>query len=96
LPLPPGNAAFQAGDYEGALRLYAAALPLDPASAALYNNRALCLLRLGRARQAVSEAQQGVLLEPRQAKGWVRLGDAYAARGGVQHLQVVAWMWFQL
>ncbi len=45
------------------------------------------MLLLAPAPQAVAEAKDAVTLDPRAAKGWVRLADAMAAVGG-KELQV--------
>eukprot|EP00401_Gymnodinium_catenatum_P062204 CAMPEP_0117462634 /NCGR_PEP_ID=MMETSP0784-20121206/3156_1 /TAXON_ID=39447 /ORGANISM="" /LENGTH=665 /DNA_ID=CAMNT_0005256407 /DNA_START=60 /DNA_END=2054 /DNA_ORIENTATION=- len=88
-----GNAHFTRGEYEDALRKYAAALaslqgksakagdkdtPKDR-EAALRSNRSLCHMRLGQHEQALAEAEQCLKVKPDWAKAHFRKAAALEA-----------------
>ena len=59
-----------------ALGHYSSALELDPELTAAQNNRAMCLLRLGRHAEAEAECSAVVAREPRNVKALLRRGTA--------------------
>lgn len=52
------------------------AIELDPADATLYSNRSLCLLRIGEATKALSDASTCIKTRPEWLKGYYRKGAA--------------------
>ena len=76
-----GNAAFSEKRFEDAIKLYTAAIALDPENGSLYGNRSATHLQLGRTQPAVSDARQMVSLMPTTAKAQFRLGSALSAAG---------------
>lgn len=80
-----GNAAFAAGDYEGAASLYTAGLAAragDPAlDAVLHCNRAAAAAGAGRHLDAAADCYAALALDPGYAKALARRADALAALG---------------
>ncbi|KAL1511881.1 hypothetical protein AB1Y20_005163 [Prymnesium parvum] len=76
-----GAAAFAAGDYGRACDAYGRAAALRPDDWIHWSNLAAARLRRGEARGAEEAARKCVALNPRFAKGHLRLGEALAARG---------------
>jgi len=68
------NDMFRASDYMQAAAEYTVAMSLDPTCAALYANRAACMMKLGRSEDALADASKCVELDPTNAKGWFRKG----------------------
>jgi hypothetical protein len=52
------------------------AIELDPADATLYSNRSLCLLQIGEATGALSDASTCIKMRPEWIKGYYRKGTA--------------------
>jgi len=52
------------------------AIELDPADATLYSNRSLCLLQIGEATEALSDASTCIKMRPEWIKGYYRKGTA--------------------
>mmetsp|Transcript_10180 Transcript_10180/g.21027 ORF Transcript_10180/g.21027 Transcript_10180/m.21027 type:complete len:434 (-) Transcript_10180:146-1447(-) len=93
-----GKRAYERGDYEHALESYRTALqpeyecPTKADQAVLWSNVVACRLRLvdknnnekdlAQARAAVQDAKKCVELNPKWAKGHLRLASAYIALGG--------------
>ena len=65
-----GNTAFKRGDLEGALAAYSRSLELDAHALQAANNRALVLLRLGRAGEAEADCNR-VGEEGQEMAAWV-------------------------
>eukprot|EP00854_Cymbomonas_tetramitiformis_P010200 gene10200-12070_t len=59
-----GNEAFKAGDFNRAVLLYSEGIELDGANAALYNNRAMAYLSLGRHRESIEDCTAALQLQP--------------------------------
>jgi tetratricopeptide (TPR) repeat protein len=57
-----GNIAFEAGEYEEALRRYNAAIKLSPESHILYSNRSAAFFRLNQFDAALQDAEASVSL----------------------------------
>ncbi|CAK0875437.1 unnamed protein product, partial [Prorocentrum cordatum] len=79
-----GNARFAAGDFQGALGSYAAALSAAPADASeikatLRANRSICCLKLGNPELALAEAEQSKELRPDWPKAHFRAAAALEA-----------------
>lgn len=74
-----GNARYADGVFEEALRLYSAAAILNPSDHLIYSNRSACLLRMGRAIDALDDAELCVALAPTFARGFLRKGSAEQA-----------------
>ncbi|XP_074292813.1 uncharacterized protein LOC141619692 isoform X1 [Silene latifolia] len=68
--------AFRRKDYASAIDAYTEAIDLDPTDAALFSNRSLCLLRMGQADQALTDAKICRSLRPNWAKACFREGAA--------------------
>ena len=76
-----GGAAFAAGDFGAACTHYERAAALEPRAHVHWSNLAAARLRLGEPANALAAAEKCVALEPRWAKGHLRLGEAHAALG---------------
>jgi len=50
----------------------------------LFTNRSLANLKAGNKSEAVADAREAVKLDPKNGKGWVRLGDGLVAEGGAE------------
>lgn len=74
-----GNAAFAAGQWEAALGKFTEAIKVDPKDHVFFSNRSAANLQLRRTRDAVSDAEECVRLNPSWAKGYSRLGAALLA-----------------
>jgi tetratricopeptide (TPR) repeat protein len=94
-----GNALLKTGDLEGAVAKYTEALGAagsdGEASAIALSNRSLALLRMGRATEALADAQRCVRDDARSAKGAYRVQKAtealeepveYASDGGTEYM----------
>lgn len=57
-----GNARFQQQDYAGALALYGQSLEANSANPIAHSNRAMCLIKLQRPREALQACQAGLAL----------------------------------
>jgi len=90
------DAAFKAGEFERAMRLYSVAMGCNPnqgeEGAALLGNRSLAHLRMGQPDAALSDALAATISAPAWAKGWGRkamalkaLGDHAAALAAAEH-----------
>ena len=76
-----GTAAFEAGDFELAATKYERVCALQPDQSPHWSNLAVARLRGGKAEGAVEAAREATRLNPRFAKGWLRLGEALHATG---------------
>ncbi|KAG9413321.1 cytochrome c oxidase subunit 1 [Aphanomyces cochlioides] len=79
-----GNELFKAGRYLDAHDLYSKALRLCPTDdeyaynkAVYYNNRAACLIHLGRPDEAIEDCTQSITLSPTYVKAYMRRSQAY-------------------
>ena len=52
------------------------AIDLDPTDAILYSNRSFCLLQIGEATKALSDAYSCIKVRPEWVKGYYRKGAA--------------------
>eukprot|EP00629_Pelagomonadales_sp_RCC1024_P008392 CAMPEP_0119261832 /NCGR_PEP_ID=MMETSP1329-20130426/1753_1 /TAXON_ID=114041 /ORGANISM="Genus nov. species nov., Strain RCC1024" /LENGTH=428 /DNA_ID=CAMNT_0007261423 /DNA_START=160 /DNA_END=1443 /DNA_ORIENTATION=+ len=73
-----GNAAFKAGDYQGAVSAYSEAIALDPGQHVLYSNRSNVYLTMGHVSKAFKDAEECVRLAPDWPKAFARRGAAEA------------------
>lgn len=73
-----GNNAFKAKNLEVAIACYTEAIELRE-NHVYYNNRSMCLLKLGRKEEAVADAQKARKLDPKDLKACWRLGAALEA-----------------
>ncbi|KAG0548170.1 hypothetical protein BDA96_01G143600 [Sorghum bicolor] len=71
-----GDKAVGRKDYLTASKFYGKAIELDPADATLYSNRSLCLLQIGEATGALSDASTCIKMRPEWIKGYYRKGTA--------------------
>lgn len=94
-----GNRALRTGDAVGALESYGAALGLlgdaeGGVRAAVLANRSAALLGLGRAEEALGEANAAVDADPGSSPAWRRKAEAHVAKRetekAVSALEVVA------
>lgn len=76
-----GNAAFSAGDYEGAIKYFTEAIAIDAQNHVLYSNRSAAEAKLENYKEALDDAKKCVELKPDWAKGYSRLGAAYHGLG---------------
>lgn len=71
-----GNKAFKEGKNAEAIKLYTTALQVDPANdkwnAVLYNNRAAAHMNMRQYKQAHSDCESSVTLNPSNVKAWLR------------------------
>lgn len=74
-----GNIKFAQGCFAEAEKLYSQAIDSDPIAAALWSNRALARLKLGRASDAFSDAQRCIQIDPAFTKGYHRKALALRA-----------------
>ncbi len=72
-----GVKAFNAGNFEGAAKLFEAAVQKQPDLAPLHVNLALAYYRLSRTAEAVSELERAAALAPGDAHLAFQLGSAY-------------------
>ena len=59
-----GNVAFKAGDFAGAVKLYAESIKRDPLDARGYNNRAAAYLKLLALTEALKDANEAIKVDP--------------------------------
>lgn len=64
---------YSEGNYESAIQMYSRAILLDSKSPALYNNRSLSLLKVGKCNDALADAELCVKIDNNFFKGYVRL-----------------------
>lgn len=84
-----GNDAVKAGDFEEAIRCYAAGLAGGSGDEAMMrSNRAMCLHKLGRFEEAVEDARRCVALRPDFFKGYVRGAMALRSLGRAEEALV--------
>jgi tetratricopeptide (TPR) repeat protein len=76
-----GREASHAGDLEGAVAHFTAALRLDPNNAVLYVTRGRLLRRLGRTRESLTDVSQALQLDPRLAAAYYLRASAYTRQG---------------
>jgi len=67
-----GNDLFRKGKFSEAAECYTRAMELDPSSALLPANRAMCYLKLNKPSQAEADATRSIELDPSYAKGYYR------------------------
>ncbi|KAG2546884.1 hypothetical protein PVAP13_9KG050000 [Panicum virgatum] len=71
-----GDKSVGRKDYLAASKLYGEAIDLDPTDAILYSNRSFCLLQIGEATKALSDANSCIKVRPEWVKGYYRKGAA--------------------
>ena len=86
-----GTEFFKQGKYEEAVAAYSEGLKLCggdfveeqylSTSVLLLSNRSLCLCKLGRAEDALKDANEATDIDPKFAKGWIRRATAFQALG---------------
>ncbi|KAG2489588.1 hypothetical protein HYH03_011869 [Edaphochlamys debaryana] len=76
-----GNAAFSAGNFEEAIKLFSEAIAVDPNNHVLYSNRSASQASLKHYTEALADAEKCVSLKPDWAKGYSRLGAAHHGLG---------------
>jgi len=79
-----GNEHFREGNHKDAIRMYTAAIAVDPTEFALYSNRAASYLQCNLPIQAVQDARVCVQLRPEWSKGHYRLGCGLQRLGRYQ------------
>ena len=72
-----GNAAFKAKKFKQAVKLYGAAIGLDPSNPVYFCNRSTCYANLGDWRASMHDASKTVELDAASVKGWSRLAKAH-------------------
>ena len=76
-----GNAAFKAQDFTEAIRLYTAAIRLDPGNALLYTNAAQAHLKMGDYEAALERCDVAIRADERCVKAHLRRGIALRSMG---------------
>lgn len=77
-----GNQAFRSGDYEKAVSLYSKALDQVRDSPILWNNRALCYIRLSLFKRAVIDCDFVLnKLDEKNLRSWLYRAKAYYSLG---------------
>lgn len=71
-----GNAAFKVGSLREAETLYSRALEHLPTVAALWGNRSMTRLGMGKAEEAAGDAREAIKVDGAWPKGYYRLGQA--------------------
>ncbi|MDZ7814749.1 MAG: tetratricopeptide repeat protein [Planctomycetota bacterium] len=71
-----GNAKFELGRHEEAIKDYDEAIRLDPKYAAAYNNRGAANVKLGRHKDALSDYDEAIKLDPKYALAYRNRGNA--------------------
>lgn len=71
-----GNAAFQQGNYEEAIKFFSLAIKLTPEDAVLYSNRSGAWASLNKFEEALKDADMCVKLKPDWGKAYSRKGLA--------------------
>eukprot|EP00606_Chrysophyceae_sp_TOSAG23-5_P000930 GSChrysophyteH2.ASY1.ANO1.1287.1 assembled CDS len=71
-----GNAAFQSGKVDDAIRLYSQAIDLHPDGHVLHSNRSAAHMKASNISKALKDAERCIELQPSWAKGYSRLGAA--------------------
>ncbi|XP_047085604.1 ankyrin repeat domain-containing protein 27-like [Lolium rigidum] len=72
-----GKKAVKRNDFLGASNLYTKALALNYFDETLYSNRSLCYLKIGKAREALFDADVCIAKRPEWVKGYYRKGAAH-------------------
>lgn len=67
-----GNEYFNKGEYAEALKQYEEAKRRNPKDAVLYNNSAICLIRMMKFNEALKEVNKALELNPTFVKAMVR------------------------
>ena len=67
-----GNALLRSGDHAGAVDRYTAGLAIDPNDSLLLSNRSAALLALGKAEDAVKDADAAIAADPKFARAHAR------------------------
>jgi tetratricopeptide (TPR) repeat protein len=86
-----GNDAFTQNDFEGAIRLYSAAIELNPTKAVYFNNRSQCYIELQRFDEARTDAQRCLGLDSENVKAYYRLGLSYSGLKNFLEASVSFW-----
>ena len=76
-----GNDYFSAGNFDQAAKQFTLAIRLTPNNHVLFSNRSAAYASLGKATEALSDAEKCVKLKPDWAKGYSRLGAAQVLCG---------------
>lgn len=72
-----GNAAYEAGEYLLAHKLFTDAIQLDPENKVLYCNRSMALSGLENWTDSVTDARKAISLDEKYEKAYYRLVKAY-------------------
>jgi stress-induced-phosphoprotein 1 len=71
-----GNAAFKAGDKDGAIEAFTEAINLDPNNHVFYSNRSMVYNSMGKHDEAVADGDKAIQLKPDWSKGYSRKAAA--------------------
>jgi stress-induced-phosphoprotein 1 len=71
-----GTKAFQAKDFETAIKHFSVAIEQNPQDHALFSNRSACHFNQNNFDQAASDAEECINVKPDWAKGYMRKGLA--------------------
>lgn len=76
-----GNSEYKAGRWEAALKKYTDALEVDPSNrgtnSKLYQNRALCRLKMKQYDEAIADCEKAIALDPQYIKARKTKANAY-------------------
>lgn len=66
-------------NYPEAIQLYSKGIEVKPSDSILYSNRSMCYLQMGKAKEALDDAEQSIVLDKSYAKAYFRKGSALVA-----------------
>lgn len=72
-----GDAAFERGDYAGAVAAYGRAIERNPASAEAHNNRAYAYMTVHEYERALADLDRALQLRPEYINALINRGDIY-------------------
>jgi len=76
-----GNKFFGNKQYDQAIEWYSKAIKLDPNDSAFYSNRCAAYMGMNKFEEALADAEQCVVLQPKWVKGYYRKGSALVSLG---------------
>ena len=82
-----GNVAFQAGQFEEAIKLFSEAIEINPNNHVYFSNRSGAYASLENYEKALEDAEKCVEINPSWAKGYARKGFAQFYLGNIEGAQ---------
>ena len=84
-----GNAEYKKNNYTGAADFYTRGIQLNPSEPVLYSNRGACMKSLGKYKEALSDYNKAVDLNPKNTKNLKKLAKVYTIVGDFGHAQLL-------